>query len=109
MALEELLRKREAREENLPAISEDRRNTGSLISQAAMSIGQAEPTAEEAPPAEPTVYGDGYARRSPVQEYRTAADYTRKRNRRIVGAILLVCLAALLVLALVRAGLLGLR
>ena len=109
MPLEELLRRREAREENLPALSEDRRNTGSLITQAAMSIGQAVPTAEEEPPGEPVICGDGYVRRSPVQEYRTPEDYRRKRGRRIIGAVLLVCLAALLVLALVRAGLLGLK
>ena len=109
MPLEELLRRRDTREENLPALSEDRRNTGSLITQAAMSIGQAVPTAEEEPPGEPVICGDGYVRRSPVQEYRTPEDYKKKRDRKIIGGILLACVAALLVLALVRAGLLGLK
>ena len=109
MPLEELLRKREAREENLPALSEDRRNTGSLIDQAAMSFGQTEPAPAEEPTAEPVILGDGYVRRSPVQEYRTPEDFAKRRKRRIVGGILLVCLAALLVLALLRAGFLGLK
>ena len=109
MPLEELLRRQNRQAENLPALSEDRRNLGSLIEQAAMSIGQTVPQAGEEPPREPVHCSNGYLRRSPVQEYQTAADYKKKRSRRIIGGILLVILLALLALALVRAGLLQLK
>ena len=111
MPWEELLKKHDRRENDLPVVSEDRRNTGSLIQQAAMSIGQAVPAAgtEEPGEREPVRCGDGYFRRSPVQEYKTAADYKKRKIRRIIGGFLLLILVVLLALALVRAGLLTMK
>ena len=115
MALEELLRERGAPAEGQGASAEaERREQGSLIRQAAAMIGQ---TGEEgfAPPSggesageaeEPETCGDGYVRRSPVQAYGTAADYYARRIRRAVTIVAGIFLAALLVLALLRSGLL---
>lgn len=48
---------------------------------------------------------DGYIRRTPVQEYRTAPDFKRKRIRRAVTAVIVLILLALLIMALFNSGL----
>ena len=52
---------------------------------------------------------DGYVRRSPVQVYMTAEDYSRRRIRKAIIIAVGVCLAILLVMALAKTGLLRLR
>jgi len=115
MALEELLRERGAAAEGQGASAEaEAREQDSLIRQAAAMIGM---TGEEetAPPPdggnawegeEPETCGDGYVRRSPVQPYLVAPDYHARRLRKGVLIVVGICLAALLALALVRAGML---
>ncbi len=46
---------------------------------------------------------DGYVRRSPVQPYAEAADYRKRRIRSAVTTAAVICLAVLLIVALVRA------
>ncbi len=107
MPWEELLRARSGRETQTPTPGEERRRSGSLIDQVAVSIGQ---TVDPPPPEDPTgteplLLPDGYLRRSPAQPYRTAADFRQRRVRKALGALALVCLVALLVFALLRSGL----
>ena len=79
MALEELVRVRKDRDTQLPAASQDLRNTGSLIRQVAMSVGTTldQSAPEELRLSEPVQLPDGYVRRSPVQPYLTAAEYRK--------------------------------
>ena len=115
MAWEELLRLHDAREENaLIPVDGEAQEKGSLIQQASALVGQAEATesadaAEADALQEPVTYPDGYVRRSPVQPYRTAEDYFRRRTRKAVLAVLVLVLAVLLVLALMKTGLLQFR
>ena len=112
MAWEELLKTQERREESAAAAARTEvRAQESLIRQAAAMIGQTG-EADPAPPAESGEAGesvccrDGYVRRSPVQPYGTAADYFARRIRKAVLIVVGIFLAALLVVALLRAGLL---
>ena len=57
--------------------------------------------AEEAP----VPLSDGYVRRTPVQKYKTAPDYKRRRIGRAVQAVIVLILFALLVLALFKSDL----
>ena len=112
MPWKELLKTQERREESASAADRTEvRVQESLIRQAAAMIGQT----GEADPATPAEAGeagegvccrDGYVRRSPVQPYGTAPDYYARRIRRAVMIVVGIFLAALLVVALLRAGLL---
>jgi hypothetical protein len=115
MAWEELLKLHETQEDGLPltGIGETRENV-SLIRKVGVLYGQT--VTEHAPLEEdddtyhePVHCADGYVRRSPVQPYLTAEDFNRRRVRKIVTVVVGVCFVALLVLALVRAGLFRLR
>ena len=111
MPWEELLKTQEHREENAAAARTEVRAQESLIRQAAAMIGQAEeadpvPVAEAGEAGEGVCCRDGYMRRSPVQPYGTAPDYYARRIRRAVMIVVGIFLAALLVVALLRAGLL---
>ncbi len=115
MAWEELLRLHDERAGD-PSQQDGREKAagGSLIQLVRRAVGQPEtPLLPEAPEDEtgagPAAFGDGYVRRSPVQPYQTAADYKRRRVRRIIAAVLVVCFVVLLALALMRAGLFRLR
>ena len=62
------------------------------------------PDAEE----EHVQFADGYVRRSPVQKYRTAPDFTRKRIRKAIVAVVVIGLIVLLGVALLKSGLIKL-
>ncbi len=107
MALEELLRQREA-EERQTSDRAEARDRGSLIRQAGetFSLGETDPVlpedADEAP--ERVVYADVYVRRGPVQRRLEAPDYRKKRIRKAVIAAAVILLAALLATALLKSG-----
>ncbi len=112
MAWEELLKLHDARGETLlPTEDDGNGDKGSLIGRVRALAGQtggaeAAPDGEEAAP---VFCADGYLRRSPVQAYRTAEGYERRRIRKLVLALLGVCAVAALGYALMRAGLLRFR
>lgn len=114
MAWEELLLLHDEQPDDQLLLSDGKaKEKNSLIRQARAQLGQsdeapdapAEPDAPEAPQR----CADGYVRRSPVQSYRTAEDYTRRRIRKFVTAGIVVILAALLLYALMKSGLLVFR
>ena len=114
MAWEELLLLHDEKPEDQLLLSDGKaKEKGSLIRQVRALVGQtggenaaaAEPDEPEAPRPCP----DGYVRRSPVQPYRTAEDYFRRRTRKAVLAVIVLVLAVLLVLALMKTGLLQFR
>jgi hypothetical protein len=115
MAWEELLRRQDAREETArDAGTETAPDGAGLLRQVRALFGQS--AAEEPPAAEETAQeqeppgcADGYVRRAPVQPYQTAPDFTRRRVRKIVTAVVVLVLAAVLVLTLVRVGMLQFR
>ncbi len=114
MAWKELLELHETKDERLPQSDSEARDTGSLISQVQGMVG--DPRAEDAGTAassaalpELVCCRDGYLRRTPVQAYRTAEDFRRRRVRRAVTAVIILIVAVLLLLALMRAGLLVFR
>lgn len=118
MAWEELLKLHDERGEALLSPEDDgNRDEGSLIGRVRALAGQtggaeALPGGAAAPPDGETVpafCADGYLRRSPVQAYRTAEGYERRRIRKLVLTILGLCAVAALTYALMRAGLLRLR
>ncbi|MBR3556327.1 MAG: hypothetical protein IKN89_10480 [Oscillospiraceae bacterium] len=106
MALEELLRQRDKGEEQAAARAE-LRDKGSLIRQAGELFSLREEDApasgDEGGEPETVICADGYVRRSPVQPYAEAADYRKRRIRSAVTAAAVICLAVLLIVALVRA------
>ena len=105
MALEELLRQRDKGEEQAAARAE-LRDKGSLIRQAGELFSLREedaPAPGDGGDAETVICADGYVRRSPVQPYAEAADYRKRRIRSAVTAAAVICLAVLLIVALVRA------
>lgn len=106
MAWEELLRLHDTREDDA-RLSEDgeARDARSLIRRVSEQAGQPNGTesATEDGGEGVVLCADGYVRRSPVQPYRTAEGYERRRIRRIVLTVLGLCLAALLIYALMRA------
>ena len=53
----------------------------------------------------PAPLSDGYVRRTPVQKYTTAPGYNRKRVGKVIQAVVVLVLLALLVLALFKSGL----
>ncbi len=112
MAWEELLKLHDARGEALlPSENDGNGDKGSLIGRVCALTGQTGGT--EVPPdgegAAPVFCADGYLRRSPVQAYRTAEGYERRRIRKLVLALLGVCAVAALGYALMRVGLLRFR
>ena len=110
----ELLQKHQT-QENDPSQTTDgaSRDSGSLLQQVRELVRQTDRTggAGEADGGEtkPICFSDGYVRRSPVQEYFTPADYRRKTIRKWLLIVCGVCLAALLVIALYRTGLLSFK
>ena len=111
MPWEELLKLHDSGESQAAPAREDVSQPDSLIRQAAALVGQPAPAeaGTEKKETGPVYCGDGYIRRSPVQEYRTAADFRRRRIRRLLGLLLVLVLAALLVLALLKTGLFKLK
>ena len=114
MALEELLRVNDAQTEaRQTAVPESAPEKGGLIRQVCalfgQSAGEAPATAAEDAAAKAAACADGYMRRSPVQPYQTAEDFTRRRVRRIVLILVGLAVVAALGLALIRAGLLQVR
>jgi hypothetical protein len=114
MAWEELLRLHDTGKESQALVYDaEAQDKGGLIRQVSELVGtppadESARTARDA--AQDTVRcQDGYVRRSPVQPYGIAADYTRRRARRIVTAIVILVFAVLLVFALMRSGLLVFR
>ena len=114
MAWKELLELHETKDELIPQSDSEARDTGSLISQVQRMAGG--PRAEDAgtsaaPGALPELVccRDGYLRRTPVQAYRTAEDFQRRRIRKALTAVIILIIAALLLLALMKAGLLVFR
>ena len=88
------------------------RSGAGLIRQVCEQFGQTvdgDPATAETAAQEPVRCADGYVRRSPVQPYGTAEDYTRRRTRRIVMIALAAVFAVLLIYALMRSGLLVFR
>ncbi len=113
MAWEELLRLHDKPKEDLALPTDgEARDQGSLIRRARQLVGltgEAD-TPEEPEAAQPSVIcRDGYVRRSPVQVYRTAEDFKRRRIRKLLTALFIVIIAALLLYALMKAGLLVFR
>ena len=111
MALEELLRQQDRpTADGAPSAGAVARDRGSLIQQAGAMMGVTEegfarPEAPEEQGERPCC-ADGYVRRSPVQPYRVAEDYHKRRIRKAVTVLVLIGVAALLVVALMRAKLL---
>ena len=110
MALEELLRRQDQPAAARPsAAGTETRERESLIRQTASMLGMTEesiaPPEEAGGEEERPCCADGYARRSPVQPYRVAEDYHKRRVRKAVTVAVGICAAVLLVIALVRAGL----
>ena len=107
MALEELLRQKQAENGEETGTGTDR-SAGGLIRRI---CGETPPKEEEglSGPESNVLLPDGYLRLTPVQPYRTPADYRRRRVRRAVLAILLLCLAAALAVTLWRSGLVSIR
>ena len=70
-------------------------------------------TAEPAPKDDaeemPAPLPDGYVRRTPVQEYKTAPDFHRRRIGKVVQAVIVLIFLGLLILALFKSGLLRWR
>ncbi|MBQ9459199.1 MAG: hypothetical protein IJU66_04625 [Oscillospiraceae bacterium] len=112
MAWEELIRLHEKQTEQTDAGTDDSaREKGTLIQQArsfAEQSGGAEPEEENAAWEEEDTprCADGYMRRSAVQHYCTAEDYNRRRLYKAAEIAAVLCVAALLVLVMVRSGLL---
>lgn len=109
----ELLQKHQT-QENDPSQTTDgaSRDSGSLLQQVRELVGQTDGAgAGEADGGaeNPIRFSDGYVRRTPVQEYFTPADYRRKTIRKWLLIVCGVCLAALLVIALYRTGLLSFK
>ena len=111
MPWEELLKLHDSGENQTVPEREDLSEPGSLIRQVAGLTGQtgAAGAGTEGKETGPVYCADGYLRLSPVQAYRTAADFRRRRVRRLVGLVLVLALAALLVLALLKIGLFKLK
>ena len=115
MAWEELLRLHDDRKEDasLPLPGGEARDKGSLIGQARqlVGMGSGEPDASAGPDEAQAqvICRDGYVRRSPVQPYRTAEDFARRRARKIVTAVVILIVAVLLIYALMKSGLLVFR
>ena len=110
MAWEELLEQQQTNSAVQPQPEPDAAwSRGSLLKQVCALLGPA--AAADAArknldaPAERAVCADGYVRRSPVQPYRVAEDYHKRRVRKAVTVAVGICTAVLLVIALVRAGL----
>ena len=115
MAWEELLRLHDGREAD-PSQKAGREQTagGGLLQMVRRAVGEPEqPLLPEAPEEEGdaglAACRDGYVRRSPVQVYRTAADFKKRRVRKIITAVVVLIFAVLLAIALTRAGLFRLR
>ena len=114
MAWKELLELHGTKEESLPLSDGEMRDKGSLISQVRGMAGDTrseDASAAAASGALPELVccRDGYLRRTPVQAYRTAEDFNRRRIRKAVTVVLVLILAALLLLALMKSGLLVFR
>ena len=60
---------------------------------------------ESNPEETPAPLSDGYVRRTPVQPYKTAPDFRKRRIGKIVQAAIVLVLLGLLVLALFKSGL----
>ncbi len=54
---------------------------------------------------DPAMLADGYVRRTPVQVYKTAPGFHRKRVRNVIIAVVALFLIVLLVIALYKSGL----
>ena len=113
MAWKELLLLHDTQPEEQPRLGdgETKDRTG-LIRQVCEQFGQTvdgDPATAEIAAQEPVHCADGYVRRSPVQPYGTAEDFTRRRTRRIVMIALAAVFAVLLIYALMRSGLLVFR
>ncbi|MBQ6235835.1 MAG: hypothetical protein IJK54_07935 [Clostridia bacterium] len=78
-----------------------------LIREICGEMGSAErkDTPENNPEETPAPLSDGYVRRTPVQTYKTAPDYTKRRIGRVVQALIVLTVLGLLVLALFKSGL----
>lgn len=83
---------------------------GAPSEDALRTLGRPELSAErwDPEPEEAQPLPDGYVRRSPVQSYRTPVGFRKRQILEIVLTAALLCLAALLVLALMRSNFLGL-
>lgn len=78
-----------------------------LIREICGETGDAERKAapENDPEETPAPLSDGYVRRTPVQTYKSAPDYTKRRIGRVVRALIVLTVLGLLVLALFKSGL----
>ena len=102
MAWKELLEQQNTQRERRTEADDAPKDRGGLIALACGGIAQ---SADEADARECIRLPDGYLRRSPPQPYLTPPDYARKRMRKVITAAAVLCLAALLVLALLKSGL----
>ena len=108
MAWEELLKQqteRESRKTEADGGAQPERET--LIRQICGAMGGTEREAvpENNPAETPAPLRDGYVRRSPVQVYKTAPDYRKRRIGRVVQVVIVLVVLGLLVLALFKSGL----
>ena len=60
---------------------------------------------KRSPEETPAPLSDGYVRRTPVQAYKTAPDYNKRRIGRVVQVLIVLGVLGLLVLALFKSGL----
>ena len=114
MAWKELLQLHgEPKENTTPQPGDEAPDRGSLIQQARRLIGNSADA-----PAQTDDFGaeqvqvicrDGYVRRSPLQPYRIADDYQRRRIRKALTAVIVLIVIVLLVLMLMKTGLLVFR
>ena len=109
MAWEELLQQKDGR----PAREAERetaapRAAESLIAQICEDMpetARADAKAETDDDEDPAQLADGYVRRTPVQVYKTAPGFHRKRVRNVIIAVIALFLIVLLVIALYKSGL----
>ena len=112
MAWKELLQLHDTKPEVQAQFGDgEEKDWGSLIRRVCEQFGKtvAENAAEDDDLQGPVRCADGYIRRSPVQHYRTAEDFMRRRIRKIIMIVIGAVFAVLLIYALMRSGLLVFR